>query len=369
MATQILYQDGSYSRIFQAAELSNVTARLQTDLLSASLPASTLEFTVALEPFSDVSFRRGQRLVAYGNGRYVSDFYITAAIRQTERLYAVSATDKIGVLTASNYPGGVALDSDVLVETAVSNILSGAFPVVYQGDWESTERSLYGLLAPQTRRDALSKVLFAWGQGYIMTGDGQDGLRIFKPPSVSQKTIPRSRIKVGASLEYGEPVTGVEVKTYDFDVEEKGSIKIGNVFYKQSEFVSVKKTISENADGTENVKTSSGATVYVAFGDSPVDFDVYAAHAMADYYKRTDTVKVSFPWGGERLGDCITVYTRLGSAVCQIQKMTLHLSGICMADVEGRVLNFEQKGLFSPRTNNMISGGFLTSFSSNGGAS
>ena len=302
---------------FSGANIRSASVVNECNLISAELPASALNAVMDIP--AELTFQAKQSFEISANGYMLGTYYLTDSARQSSTIYKISAQDAIGVLNEQYFDGGAYL-SGISAESLVQTIIGDAFEIVFDG---VTDTTLYGLLMPMSKRDALQQVLFAWG--VACRTDGGSVIRIFEPPTVPVE-IGRDRTYLGVSVDQLAAVTKVNVTAHTFAVDADGSWEVGGVKYSDTETV---YTASLNVLGKENIIESSGCTLISTHNGQA------AAQRILDYYARPTTHKSKIIWQGEHLGDCVNQPTPWETTQDgNIESISITISGIIAASVE-----------------------------------
>lgn len=309
-------------RIFGGDELRTASCVNQMDILSSSLPASQLSFTLESKKAIDYVFTEKQPVEMRIGDDLVGTYYISSSERTALRTYKVTAFDAIGVLGDEDFPGGAYINGKNASEI-VAEIIGGAFPVTVT----AVNVKLYGVLLPQTKRAALQQVLFAWGA--VAATDGSNAIRIFDLPS-TPTAIGTDRTYTGVSVTKTAIVTQASVVSHSYAADPAGIIVIGNNRYTDTQTIYT-VTNPDAIAAKENVKSVSAATLISSHN--------YAAvlSRMLNYYNRRIVHKSKILYNGERLGDCVAQPTPWQSTeVGNIERVNVIMSGVVAANVEAR---------------------------------
>ena len=183
------------------------------------------------------------------------------------------------------------------------------------------------MLLPQTRREAIQQVLFAWG-GVCLATDGGSALRVFQQDSTAE-VIPKDRTFIGAAVDTASIVTKVSVTAHTYTADSGGSVQVGGVSYKDTTTVYTVSNPNVTAGDRENVKEIPGATLV------STDIGQAVANRVYAYYAKRDTATARIVHKGEKLGDCLSVYTPWGTLVTgNLHKMEIKLSNTVVYGAE-----------------------------------
>ena len=188
------------------------------------------------------------------------------------------------------------------------------------------DATLKGLLLPQTRREAIQQVIFAWG--VCLATDGGSALRVFRQDSTAE-VIPKDRTFTGAAVDTASIVTKVSVTAHTYTADSGGRVQVGGVAYKDTTTVYTVSNPNVTAGDRENVKEITGATLV------STDIGQVVANRVYTYYAKRDTATARIVHKGEKLGDCLSVYTPWGTLVTgNLHKMEIKLSNTVVYGAE-----------------------------------
>lgn len=312
-------------RHFGMSELRSASITNEMDASAIELPVSAFNWT--LRSASDVNymFQLKQPVEVRNNDNLLGVYYISGSSRQSANVYSIDCDDAIGVLSETPFAGGAYL-SGVSAKTLVT-ALAAPFAVEYADNVEDT--TLTGVLLEQTAREAIQQVIFAWG--VCLATDGGAVLRVFSP-GTEPTAIPQTRTFSGASVDTDALVTKVSVTAHTYTASDSGSVKIGGTSYTDETTVYTVSNPNVTASDRENVKAITDATLVSAAIGQDVANRVYA------HYAKRNTAAARIVYGGERLGECISVYTPWGTQVTgHLSKMDITLSNtvVYKAEVTG----------------------------------
>lgn len=327
-ATSLPYRRAKLSRVifgiyrqFGMTELRNAKIVNETGLASLEVPIS--KFTWTLDSTKDVEymFQLKQPVEVENNGNLIGVYYIDESRRSAKGIYKIECYDAFGVLSEIPFSGGVYLNG-VSAKSLFTEIVGTDFEVEYDMD----DATLYGVIAPCTRREAAQQVLFAWGA--VATTDGRNGIKVFSILDELNE-VGIERTYTGVSVNTSAIVTKVQVTAHTYTQDSNGTVKIGGVSYKDTETIYTVENPNVTATDKANVKEVTGATLVSTANGQEVAQRVY------DYYLNRNTNKAKIVWSGERLGDYVSLPTAWGTAHAgHIKKMTITLSNTVAADVE-----------------------------------
>lgn len=302
------------TRTFEVGELRSASLTNEMDESAIELPASTFTWELDSREDVDYMFQLKQPVEVWNGGRLIGVYYIDGSSRKDQRIYDIDCNDAIGVLSEMQFSGAAYLEgisAKELLET-----LAAPFSVEYAPGVEDT--TLKGVLTDQTRREAIQQVIFAWG--VCLATDGGSSLRVFNQPT-EPKVIPKNRTFLGTSVETSAIVTKVNVIAHTYTANSDGGFKIGDVAYKDTETVYSVSNPDVTATDRENIKEIANATLI------STDIGQVTAQRVYDFYSKRDTNSAQIVYEGEKLGDCVSIYTPWGTLVSgNIRKMQIKLS-------------------------------------------
>ena len=301
-------------RTFGMNELRRASVTNQMDESSIELPISTFTWTLDSRTDVDYLFQLKQPVEVRNGENLLGVYYISGSSRVAKRVYDIDCHDALGVLSESQFAGGVYL-SGVSAKTLLETLAS-PFTVEYAEG--VTDATLTGVLAAQAKRDAIQQVIFAWG--VCLATDGGSTLRVFSLPETAE-TVPKSRTFTGASVETSAIVTAVRVTAHTYAAAENGSVEINGVKYSDSKTVySVENPNVTAADRQNVVEVAGGTLISTGIGQT-------AAQRVYDYYQKRNAISAKLVYDGEKLGDCLSIYTPWGTLVTgNLGKMEIALS-------------------------------------------
>lgn len=284
------------TRVFGREELRDATLANQMDEISIELPVSTFKWTLESSTDVDYLFQLRQPIEVQNDGNTLGVYYIDSSDRRSKRTYKISCKDALGVLDDTPFVGDAyisGISAKSLLETLVS-----PFSVEYAPDVADT--TLTGILEAGTKRAAIQQVLFAWG--VCMATDGGEVLRVFNLPNEATQ-IPKNRTLTGASVSTDSVVTRVEVTSHAYALDANGSIEINNQKYTDTTAIYSVSNPNLIATDKENIKKVEHATLVAPTIGQAVAQRVY------DYYAKRDSISARIVYAGEKLGDCLEIYT------------------------------------------------------------
>lgn len=302
------------TRVFERGELRDASLTNQMDEVSLELPASTFKWTLESKTDVDYLFQLRQPVEVQNDENTLGVYYIDSSDRKSARTYKISCKDALGVLDDTPFLGDAYISG--VSAKSLLNTLASPFTVEYADDVPDT--SLVGILEAGTKRTAIQQVLFAWG--VCMATDGGETLRVFNLPSTVTQ-IPQSRTMTGASVSTDSVVTKVEVIAHTYALDANGSIEINNQKYVDTTASYSVSNPNLIATDKENIKKVEHATLV-----SPT-IGQAVAQRVYDYYAKRDTISAKIVYAGEKLGDCLSIYTPWGTLLTgNLNKMEIALS-------------------------------------------
>lgn len=312
-------------RVFGMTELRKASITNEMDESCIELPISTFAWTLDSLSNVDYMFQLKQPVEVRNNESLLGVYYINGASRAAERVYDIDCHDALGVLSESQFAGGAYLSgasAKSLLET-----LCAPFSVEYAEG--VIDAILKGVLEPQPKRDAIRQVVFAWG--VCLATDGGSTIRVFTLPKTA-KAIPKARTFTGASVETTSVVTAVKLTAHTYAEDNNGGVAINGQSYSDTESVYTVSNPNVTASDRQNIIEITGATLV------STDAAQAAAQRVYDYYQKRDTISAKIVYGGEKLGDALSVYTPWDTLVSgNLSKMGITLSNtvVYKAEVTG----------------------------------
>lgn len=309
-------------RKFGMNEIRNASIVNQANEAAVELPVSTLNWTLDSLKDADYLFQLKQPVEVWNDSRHLGTYYIGNSSRTSANVYVIECQDALGVLEYTPFGGGAYLDG-VSAKTLLE-ALAKPFEVEYADDVEDT--TLTGVIVKGTNRSAIQQVIFAWG--VCLATDGGDKIRVFNQPT-KPILIPRGRTFVGSSVTTGAVVTKVNVTAHSYVEASNGNVTINGVKYKDTRTVYSAINPNVTASDRENVKEVTAATlVSDEIGQAVAD-------RLYKYYSLRDTNTATVVYGGEKLGDCVSIYTPWGLLTTgNLHKMEIKLSNTVVYNAE-----------------------------------
>lgn len=353
---------------FTQDKIKDGTMYRSRDLLSASLEVDTLTVTVECDTPTITKFKRNAQLVRYYNDDQDGTFYVQSIKRIAPKLYTITATSKVGLLSGGQHMGGIYsgdLAGDVIRD------ICGDVAVMVKSNISGIK--LYGWLPISTPRENLAQVLFATGATVKEDRDGT--LRVEGLWDGMSSIISADRIYEDSSVDYDSDVSGVSVTEhqyteggeltslfegtaaqgdiitfsephYDlvatgFTIVESGAnyakVSAGSGTLQGRPYIHNTREITRtvNADAAENVKTVRSATLVSLVNSKAV------AERMVNYYKCVESISAPTLYDRELPGDRLGVYHPFDEAYTDacLESESVTLSGTLKAQ-EKSVVGF-----------------------------
>lgn len=307
-------------RSFDMSEIRSASVVHEMDLISSSVPESTLRWTLDSRTDVDFLFQLKQPIEVHNDDFLVGVYYIDGYNRTAENIYDIQAYDALGVLSESLFAGGVY--SGYSAQQLITDIVGTDFEV----DFEAEDTTLTGVIEPCTRREAIQQVLFAWG--VCASTDGRASIRVFVPGDEPEE-IGEDRTFIGASVQTEAIVTEVSVIAHTYTQDSNGNVEVNGKKYRDTETTYTVKNPDVTATDKQNtVEVRNATLVSPTIGQA-------VAQRVYDFYSRRNTHKAKVAWKGEVLGDCVTLPNAWGSTnTGNISRMEITLSNTIVASCE-----------------------------------
>lgn len=349
-----------------SGEIRDVNLFAECDLVSDTLPVSTMELKLDRREETEYIFQRNQRLRVFFGEQTLGDYYVES-VQKRRKMYELKAQNIIGVLENEKFDGGT------FNATSAANLLAmiGASGAVLDADIADTAVS--GYLPPVSKREALRQLSFALGAAVLPI---PSGLLISREAITLTSSIGAARVYDEPVLERYTPITEMRLTAYGFSLQSesnelfKGRLNLleerrvelsephdmssitvqgaeligltNNSFtlrgggqiatvtarpYKRSESVYACNNPAHTLGEPENVIAYEGMTLVsvpnetgsTAFGEL---FDRLYSHAL-----RNETVEAKFVVNGEKIGDRVQIYTDDGARIGHILSLDYTISG------------------------------------------
>lgn len=305
-------------RTFGMSEIRSAKITNETSLSSLELPISRFSFTLDSREDVDFLFQLKQPLEVTNGGNLIGVYYIDKSRKTGAGVYNVESEDSIGLLDDVPFPGGSYLGG-ISAQALFTQIVDGAFNIQF----EIPDTTVYGIIQPCSRREALMQVAFAWGA--LVSTDGIDGIRVFSTDQVMSE-IGSDRVYTGVSVEVGSIVTEVIVTAHSYSIG-SGGVEIGGQSYIDTTKTYSVRNPNVTATDKENVIKVDNATL-VSNGNGQ---DV--AQRLYDYHMKRNSNRAKIVWDGEHLGDLVGLPNIWGSSnTGHIAKMEITLSNTIAAN-------------------------------------
>ena len=280
-------------RVFGEGEIMSAGCENEMDLISAELPTSSMSAVINSQSDIQYMFQQKQPIEVRDGATKYGVYYITRASRRSTTIWAIEAQDAIGALEEQMFDGGAYL-SGISAKTLFTNIVNGAFPIVW--DASVTDTTLRGLLVRQTKREAMQQVLFAWG---VCCRSDENGQLVVFVPSSTPTPVSESDTYIGVSVQTEPITTQVNVIAHTYATNTNGDILINGTRYRDTQTVYTVTNPDVTANDVANVKEITEATLVSTYNGQEVAQRVY------DYYTRRDTHNSRIVYRGQHLGDCL----------------------------------------------------------------
>lgn len=353
---------------FTQDKIKDGTMYRSRDLLSASLEVDTLTVTVECDTPTITKFKRNAQLVRYYNDDQDGTFYVQSIKRIAPKLYTITATSKVGLLSGGQHMGGIYsgdLAGDVIRD------ICGDVAVMVKSNISGIK--LYGWMPIATPRENLAQVLFATGATVKEDRDGT--LRVEGLWDGMSSIISADRIYEDSSVDYDSDVSGVSVTEHQyteggeltslfegtaaqgdiitfsephyglvatgFTIVESGAnyakVSAGSGTLQGRPYIHNTREITRtvNAAAAENVKTVRSATLVSLVNSKAV------AERMVNYYKCVESISAPTLYDRELPGDRLGVYHPFDEAYTDacLESESVTLSGTLKAQ-EKSVVGF-----------------------------
>lgn len=309
-------------RTFGMNELRDASITNETDESAVTLTVSSFKWTLDSLTAVDYLFQLKQPVEVRNSNHLLGVYYIDKADRKSDRVYKIECKDALGVLDDTAFSGGVYL-SGISAKTLLEQ-LAAPFDVTYEDEVQDV--TLKGLLQASTAREAIQQVMLAWG--VCLATDGGETLRVFNLPTTAS-IIPKDRTFTGGSVKTDSVVTKVSVTAHTYAASDNGSVEINGQRYADTQTVYSVSNPDVIATDKANVKEVKNATLI------STDNGQEAAQRLYDYYSKRDTISAKIVYAGEKLGDCLSIYTPWGTLnTGNLHKMEITLSNTVVYKAE-----------------------------------
>lgn len=320
---------------FPASKIKSGNLHLAASLLSSSLEANSLMAEVEHDDPAILSFTRNSKLTYYAKPERGMVFRVQSIERTAPKLYRISATSTLGILSEGQHYGGIYTG-----QTAEEIVLDicGTVPARVSDDLKDIK--LYGWLPIAAPRDNLSQVLFAIGAALRDDLDGTLLVETLKDEI--GWTVGANRMYVESTAKYTAAITSVIVTEHQYarggaaQVLYEGDAKNGDIITFSEPMYDInssgfsilesganyaklstgtgtlvgKSYIHNTRDverrvlegQTPNIKSVKDATLVSFFNSDGV------ARRMANFYKWRETIDAPVIYQGEKPGDRANVF-------------------------------------------------------------
>lgn len=308
-------------RKFDMSEIRKGTVTAEMSLSGLELPESSLSVTLESKDDIEYIFQTKQKIQIEHGGDVIGTFFLKKANRYANRMYAITCQDVIGTFNDVQFPGGAYL-SGVSASALLISIVDNATRVII----DCEDATLYGVLKPMKKKEAIQQLLFAWGASAQVTAIGE--LRVYDPTDdVHLQSIPDDRVYQGGKTETATAVTAVNLTCHTFTRADNGFYEINGVRYDDTR--SVVSIVNPNIKSGDksNVVSVENATLISSVNVQQI------AQRLYNYYTRCVTYNGSIVWDGETIGDCLSVKYPWGDThTGNVERIVLTLSNTIKAN-------------------------------------
>lgn len=309
-------------RTFEMSELRNARLTNEMSLSALELPVSRFSWTLDSRDDVNYLFQLKQPVSVENDNRLLGVYYIDSSRRSSGNIYRIECHDAVGVLDGTQFAGGAYLGG-VSALSLLTEVVGGVFDIVSTAE----DTTLYGVLKPSSRREAIQQIIFAWG--VCAATDENGAIKVFDLPE-EVKEIGLDKTYEGVSVETSAIVTSVVVTGHTYtETSETGGVEIGGKHYKDAQ---TKYTIANpnvTPSDKENVITVENATLVSTHNGNAI------AQRLYNYYLNRSTNSAKIVWDGEKLGDAVTLANAWGETnTGHIAKMEVILSNTVAVSCE-----------------------------------
>lgn len=331
MSHSIVYE----SWTFPADKIKEGNLYLATSLLASSLEVNSFVPVVECDDPAILDFQRNAKLLYYAEPGRPMVFRVQNIKRVGPKLYEITATSTLGLLTEGQHMGGIYTGQEA--EEVILDIC-GTVPVEIKNNLKKIK--LYGWLPIAAPRDNLAQVLFAIGAALKTDLDGV--LRVETLWDGISGQVPQDNMYTDANVDYSARITQVIVTEHQYIpwTEEKqlfeGTAQAGDVItfdepmhdlaaegftilasganwakvsagsgtLTGKTYIHNTRQVSKAVQeaGTPNVKTVENATLVSLANSSAV------AQRLADYYRCRELIDAPVVYRGESPGDRLATW-------------------------------------------------------------
>lgn len=309
-------------RSFGMDQLRNATITNQMNESSIELPVSTFRWTLDSLDDVDYLFQLKQPVEVQNDGKTLGVYYISGSNRNSKQVYQIDCKDALGVLDDTPFSGNAYLDG-ISAKTLLETLCS-PFHVEYADDIADT--TLKGIIQSGTMRAAIQQVIFAWG--VCLATDGGDKIRVFHLPETATE-IQKDRTFPDTVIKTDSIVTKVTVVAHTYAESSDGAYEVAGKKYADTETeysVSNPDVVSTDKINAKSIKSATLVST---------DIGQETAQRVYDYYLRRNTTTARIVYAGEKLGECVSIYTPWGAIGTGIlNKMSVTLSNTVIYKAE-----------------------------------
>lgn len=331
MSHSIVYEGWTFS----ADKIKEGNLYLATSLLASSLEVNSFVPVVECDDSSILDFQRNAKLLYYAEPGRPMVFRVQNIKRVGPKLYEITATSTLGLLTEGQHMGGIYTGQEA--EEVILDIC-GMVPVEIKNNLKKIK--LYGWLPIAAPRDNLAQVLFAIGAALKTDLDGV--LRVETLWDGISGQVPQDNMYTDANVDYSARITQVivtehqyvpwteetqlfegtaqagDVITFDepmhdlaaqgFTILASGAnwakVSAGSGTLTGKTYLHNTRQVSKAVQGagTPNVKTVENATLVSLANSSAV------AQRLADYYRCRELIDAPVVYRGESPGDRLATW-------------------------------------------------------------
>lgn len=202
-----------YGRKFIAEgdDLKNVNISQKFNAISAEIPISTIDFTIAPKQETDFYFSERQPAKIFKGEELQATVFVKKANRISQNVWRVQAEDYISFLENTSFNGGIYSNKnarDLLLE--ISQICKVPFEI----EESLSDETVTGHIALGTCRNALMQILFAIGAVAITAKS--DNVKICRLKEEQTQFVDKSRIMQGQTIVEETRVTAVSVTSHKY---------------------------------------------------------------------------------------------------------------------------------------------------------
>lgn len=196
---------------FTGRDLQNARMIQEISPISLELPINTLDVRIYNDRKREFTFEEKQPMTVYFNDKLKGKMFVQSANQDAQGHWRVKAEDYIGILEDTPFAGGI-----YKYKGAV-DIIEDIFTVSkvpYSIDKKMQKYWVSGYIPYTNCRAALMQVLFAIGA--VADTSNSEVVEIFDVSSVSNQTVPLSRIMQGQTIKTDAKVDAVELVAHEY---------------------------------------------------------------------------------------------------------------------------------------------------------